>query len=163
IDLLLDRVGPDARRLLWVLSLANEPITPWLWRNVSEGRSAEDAQLDRWRQILAPLEQLPPQERAQVSPDEERTIKSTIAFLEPHATGIPSALTFEPLLRTLVQSGLVGEQCADRPDRPPQYSCHELVRERTANWIAIHPTETGGRSRAQVLTAYGEHLICAFY
>jgi len=40
-DGLLDRVGPAARRVLWVLSLANEPVTADLWRGVWEGKDFE--------------------------------------------------------------------------------------------------------------------------
>jgi len=108
IDLLLERVGPDARRLLWVLSLANEPVIAGLWREVWE---AED---------------------------------------------------FEPLRRTLVQAALVSEERKNEADEDPEFTCHELVRERVAAWIARHPVETGGRTREQVWAAYGDRYVLAY-
>jgi tetratricopeptide (TPR) repeat protein len=117
IDLLLDRVGPEARCLLWVLSLANEPVTAGLWRGVWEGRSVEDEQC---------------------------------------------ASSFEPLRRTLVQTGLVTEERKNEADENPEYTCHELVRERIGAWMTGHPAETDGRTREEVLAAYGDRLVLVF-
>src|SRR5690348_10027628 len=54
VDLLLQRVSPDARRLLWVLTRAGEPVTGGFLEDVWSGRSVE---VERWKEILASRDQ----------------------------------------------------------------------------------------------------------
>ncbi|HEX5718535.1 MAG TPA: hypothetical protein VF179_20400, partial [Thermoanaerobaculia bacterium] len=74
IDLLLERVGPEARRALWVLALANEPVTAKLWRQVWTGRDFEEDHLLKLRALLANLDALPPDLRRKLQelPEEFR-------------------------------------------------------------------------------------------
>ncbi|MFO1429069.1 MAG: CHAT domain-containing protein [Candidatus Competibacteraceae bacterium] len=57
IDLLLERLSPDARRLLWMVTLANEPVTEeliaWVWFE----RSVGNEELTSLRKLLAELHQ----------------------------------------------------------------------------------------------------------
>ena len=54
IDLLLDHAGTEARHLLWILSLANEPVTLELLRPVWLGKTQE--QSEQLRQILTEVQ-----------------------------------------------------------------------------------------------------------
>jgi tetratricopeptide (TPR) repeat protein len=161
IDLLLEQVGPDARRLLWVLSLANEPISANLWRGVWEGRDVEDEQLEQLRQLLALVEQLPPEARGKLPPLSEE-LKAQLTALAARGPDAPPVPDFEPLQRTLVQTGLVTEGRDGEADEGPEYTCHELVRERVAAWSAIRVAETGGRTREHVWAAYGDRFVLAY-
>jgi len=53
IDLLLDHAGAEARHLLWILSLANEPVTFGLLRTVWQGKRENQEQLAHLPSVLA--------------------------------------------------------------------------------------------------------------
>lgn len=161
IDLLLERAGPEARRALWVLALANEPVAGSLWRGVWSGRDFEDEQLDRLRRFLAVQDQLPPEQRAQLPPIPEE-MRARLVALDAQAAGVPSAVEFEALRGALVQIGLVTEERSSEADGNPDFTCHELVRERILVWMAEHPAETGRQTREQVWAAYGDRLASVF-
>ena len=46
VDLLIERLTPDARRLLWMVTLASEPVHEQLIEGVWSGHSVEDEQLE---------------------------------------------------------------------------------------------------------------------
>src|SRR5262249_8165287 len=68
VDLLLERVSADARRLLWVVTRASEPSTEGMIAGVWSGESQGDEQLRQIAQFMRMLEQLPPEARAKVPP-----------------------------------------------------------------------------------------------
>jgi tetratricopeptide (TPR) repeat protein len=107
LDLLISRASPDARRLLWVVTLAAEPVS-------------EDLIQEVW------------------------------------SDGDETAPPVGPLLTELTGAGLL------TAEEKGIYGFHELVRERTAAWIAIHPEEKGGRTEEQIWVAYGERYGVAF-
>ncbi|HEY2294282.1 MAG TPA: CHAT domain-containing protein [Thermoanaerobaculia bacterium] len=106
VDLLLHRASPAARQLLWVVTLAAEPVSDALIQSI-------------WLDEAA----------------------------------VPPA---GPLLAELTGAGLLSVE------ETGVYGFHELVRERTAAWMATHPEEKGGRTEDQVWIAYGERYAAAF-
>lgn len=153
IDLLLERLAPEARRLAWVISLAFEPVWESLLQGVWSGRSREDEAKAQLRALLERLDELPPELRQQVAAMPEEMRRAVLE--EPPVS--PEAPPIEPLLDDLVTAGLV--QATD--DDPPHLQVHELVRERLAAWMDAHPEERAGRTAADVHTAYGEHYAAA--
>lgn len=115
IDLLLEHAGPDARRLLWILALANDPVGLGLLRGV-------------WS-------------------------------VESGTSPVPG---LEPLVDLLRAVGLVTAERQGPAYENPDFTCHELVRERIAAWIAAHPDERRGREENAVRLAYAERLVQAF-
>jgi hypothetical protein len=152
VDLLLHRASPDARRLLWLVTLASEPVTEELIQEVWAGRSPEEEQVDRLRALLAMQENLPQEVRDALLalPPE---IRAAIEQGKETAGTQPPA---GPLLAELTGAGLLTEEAADT------YGFHELVRERAAARVADHPEEKGGRTEEQTWVAYGERYAAAF-
>lgn len=112
-DLLIERAGAEGRRLLWMISLTNDPealgLLRWVWNRLAENPPAIESLLDR-----------------------------------------------------LAAVGLVAAEREGRPDDNPKYTCHELVRERIAAWIAAHPEERQGLDEHAVRLACAERLKAAF-
>jgi hypothetical protein len=107
VDLLIHRASPDARWLLWLVTLAAEPVTEALIQSI-------------W---------------------------------SDEAAAVPPA---GPLLEELTGAGLLAVE------ERGAYGFHELVRERTAAWMATRPEEKGGWTEEQVWVAYGERHAVAF-
>ena len=151
VDLLLHRASPDARRLLWVVTLASEPVSEELTQGVWSGRSQEEEQLEQLRALLAMAEQFPEEVRKALS---EIPPEVQAALAQPsEAAAVPPA---GPLLTELTGAGLLSAE------ETGVYGFHELVRERTAAWMATHSEEKGGRTEEQVWIAYGERYAAAF-
>src|SRR5262249_46750234 len=147
---------PLARRLLWVATLASEPVTEALIQGVWSGQTLEQEQLQEVRAFLARVEQLPPEQRPEVPPlsPEER------ALLEKSgAEGVLPVPPVGPLLAELRDAGLLS---VEGEGDGASYSFHELVRERAAARMEAHPEERGGRTAEQVWEAYGERYAAAF-
>ncbi|HEX9944388.1 MAG TPA: CHAT domain-containing protein [Thermoanaerobaculia bacterium] len=107
VDLLIHRASPPARRLLWLVTLAAEPVPEELIQGVwSDGAAA-----------------------------------------------VPPA---GPLLAELTGAGLL------TVEEGGVYGLHELVRERTAAWMASHSEEKGNWTEEQVWMAYGGRYAAAF-
>jgi tetratricopeptide (TPR) repeat protein len=119
IDLLLEHAGSDARLLLWILALANDPVALGLLRGVWSGESEEEQ--------------------------------------------FSAVLDIEPLLSLLITVGLVTAEQHGPIDENPDFTCHELVRERIAAWRTAHPDERMGREENAVRLAYAERLVQVFY
>lgn len=150
IDLMLQQIGADARRLLWIVSLANEPLEPGILLGAWYGESHERQNLRELRYLLARFAQLEPdlQERLQALPPE---VHEDIANLpEPPARAAP-----QPLLDHLRQIGLIHEQDGN-------VDCHELVRERCLQWMDKHPEDCAGLDATQVWQAFIERLLAGF-
>ena len=61
LDQLIRDASPDARRLLWMIAVANEPVTLGLLKGVWSGESHEQEQLRRIKQMVDMLPLLPPE------------------------------------------------------------------------------------------------------
>ena len=72
LDLLIHRASPPARRLLWLVTLAAEPVAEELIEGVWSGRSLEEEQVDQLRALLAMEDQLPGELREALSADATR-------------------------------------------------------------------------------------------
>src|SRR5262249_9224974 len=59
LDQLIRDASPDARRLLWMIAVANEPVSLDLLQGVWSGESHEHEQLRQIKQMLDMLPQLP--------------------------------------------------------------------------------------------------------
>lgn len=157
IDQLIESSGPDARRLLWVISLANQPEALGLVRRVWGGESVETQQLRELAAMLANLEQLPPELREQLRSMPPK-LRAMLEALPPE----PNLPGLEPLLAQLVAVGLVAEERMGPEDSNPNLTCHELVRDRVWAWVERHPEQRGGRSENEVRDAFAEHLADTF-
>jgi tetratricopeptide (TPR) repeat protein len=113
IDLLIERAGPEGRRVLWMIALTNDPEALGLLRLV-------------WNELA----ENPP--------------------------------AIEPLVDRLAAVGLVTAEREGPINDNPEYTCHELVRERIAAWIAAHPEERQGRDENAGRLACAERLVAVF-
>jgi tetratricopeptide (TPR) repeat protein len=136
LDQLIRDATPDARRLLWVIALANEPVMLSLSKGAWSGESLEREQL---------REALPPEVRA------------AIDALAPPARPDPA-----PLLRHLVAMGLATEERTGPEDDNPVLTCHELVRERIVAWMHDHLADRADLTENAIRLAYAERLESAF-
>ncbi|VFM98786.1 MAG: hypothetical protein BECKG1743D_GA0114223_107011 [Candidatus Kentron sp. G] len=59
VHLLIEGLTPAARQLLWVMTLANEPVSEALLRDVWDGRSAMEKQIDLLRESRQDIEAIP--------------------------------------------------------------------------------------------------------
>ena len=66
VDLLIRRLSPEARRLLWIITLANESVTGEMIEGVWGGRAVEDDMLKQLRQLLKLSDKLPAEIREQI-------------------------------------------------------------------------------------------------
>lgn len=159
LDQLIHDASPDARRLLWMIAVANEPVTLGLLQSVWSGE--EDAQTQQLRQIKQMLEMLPllppeTQEKLKAMPPEIH------AMLDALPSPQPPAPDPAPLLRQLIAVGLVNEERDAPDDENPTLSCHELVRERIRARMHDHPAERDGLTENAIRLAYADRLIAAF-
>lgn len=147
VDLLIDRLSPDARRLLWVVTRASDPVTIPLLQGVWSGRSLEQEAL---LTTLAMADGSPEELREQLEqmPAELRGALTA-------AQGISTTPQLEPLVDELRHAGLLtleGEAVG----------FHELVKERSSAWMDDHPEERGGRTDIEVWEAYGERYLAVW-
>ena len=156
LDQLIRDVSPDARRLLWMIAVANEPVTLWLLKGVWSGESHEQQQLRQIKQMVDMLPLLPPelQEKLKAMPPE---LRARIDALQPEAGTDP-----EPLLRHLVAVGLATEERTGPDDDDPDLTCHELVRERIRTWMRDHEQDRADLTENAIRLAYAERLEATF-
>jgi len=161
IDELIRGASPDARRLLWMIDVANEPVALGLLRGVWGGESLRQEQLRQIKQMLGILPQLPPelQAKLQAMPPEFRSLLDA-----PPPEQAPRA-DLSPLLAHLVAVGLVTEERTGPADQNPDLTCHELVRERIRGWMAgpEHSTDRGDLTENAIRLGYAERLEAAFH
>ena len=156
LDQLIRDVSRDARRLLWMIAVANEPVTLWLLKGVWSGESHEQQQLRRLKQMVDMLPLLPPElqeELKAMSPE----LRARIEALQPEAGTDP-----EPLLLHLVAVGLATEEHTRPDDDDPDLTCHELVRERIRTWMRDHEQDRADLTENAIRLAYAERLEAAF-
>lgn len=161
VDILIERTSATARRLLWVVTLANEPVDEAMLAGVWAGRSEEDEQMQRRRMALAMRDELPEETREQLDalPPE---LLDELAGDEPSSAG--EQTPEGPLLAELHQAGLLSREApaGSEETREVTYGFHELVRERMDVWMVEHPGERGQRTVEQVWVAYGKRYADSF-
>ena len=147
---MIEGASPEARRLLWIVALANDPEALGLVQKVWSGESPEQEQLP----------QLPPDRRAEIEAAMTPELQAMIDALPPAPPPRPD---LAPLLRHLVAVGLVTEERTDPEDANPNLTCHALVRDRICTWMAEHPHDQGDLSEAAIRLAYAERLEATFH
>lgn len=157
LDYLIENASLDARRLLWVIAVANDPVPLGMLKGVWSGESYEYAQLRQFKQMLDNLHLLPPelQEQLKAMPQD---LRAMIDALPPPAW--PDA---SPLLRYLVSVGLVTEERSGPDDANPDFYCHETVRERIRKWMRDHSQDQGDLTENIIRLAYAERLEVVFH
>ena len=159
IDLLIARLTPAARRLLWTLTQANEPVSPELLAGVWSGKSVEDEeteqQLARLRMLLQMADQLPEEIRQQ--------LEQALAEMPPEMKALLEEPTPTPSEEENI-AGLLAELtgCGLTTETDETFAFHELVRERMAAWMRAHEAERDGRTETQIRIAYGERYAALF-
>lgn len=160
LDQLINNASPEARRLLWMIAVANDPVTLGLLRSVWSGESYEQQQLREIKQMVDMLPLLPPehQEKLKAMPPELR------AALDALPLAAPARPDPAPLLRRLVAVGLVTEERTGPDDDNPDLTCHELVRERIRAWMndPLHEQDQGDLTENAIRLAYAERLEAVF-
>ena len=155
LDQLIRDSSPDARRLLWIIGVANQPETIGLVKGVWGGDSLEQEQLRQIKQMLDMLPLLPAELQAKLNgmPPELRAI---IDALPPEGPGLL------PLLSQLVSLGMVTEEREGPDGSHPNLTCHELVRERILAWMEQHPQDRAEQTENTIRLAYAERLEAVF-
>ena len=158
LDQLIRDASPDARRVLWLAAVANEPVELDLLEGVWSGESHEQQQLRQIKQMLDNLPLLPPelQEQLKAMPLEVR------ALLDALPPEPPPRPELQPLLRHLVSVGLVTEERDGPDDANPDLTCHELVRERIRAWMEQQPRDRGEWTENAIRLAYAERLEAVY-
>jgi tetratricopeptide (TPR) repeat protein len=158
LDQLIGAASPDARRLLWIVAVANDPVALGLLRSVWSGESQEQQKLRQLKQSMDILPQLPAEHQAKLRsmPSE---LRARLDNLPPEPPARPA---IEPLLRELVSVGLAAEERSGPEDENPNVTCHELVRERIRAWMAQQPQDRGEWTENAIRLAYAERLAAVF-
>lgn len=167
LDQLIREASPDARRLLWMIAIANDPVALSLLRGVWSGEDHEQQQLRQFKQLLEMLPSLPleMQSKLQSMPPELR------AMLDALPPEPPARPEIEPLLLQLVSVGLVTEERTGPDDDNPDLTCHELVRERIRTWMSgkalaageiHHAADRSDLTENAIRLAYAERLQAVF-
>ncbi len=160
IDELIRGASPGARRLLWMIAVANEPVALGLVRGVWEGENLEQDQVRQMWRLQYILDFLSPETKAklQVCPSE---IRSTLDALPPKAAPRPD---LAPFLAHLVAIGLVTEEHSETDEENSYLACHELVRERIRGWMEKLENERdrAGLDEDAIRLAYADRLKATF-
>jgi len=157
LDQLIRDANPNARRLLWMIAVANDPVALSLLKGVWRGESHEQQQLRQIKQMLD-MPQLPAelQEKLKAMPPE---LRAMLDALPPEPSARPE---IEPLLRHLVSVGLATEERTGPEDDNPDFTCHELVLDRIHSWMEQHPHDRGELTENAIRLAYAERLEAVF-
>lgn len=158
LDQLIRDASPDARRLLWLIAVANEPVTLRLLEGVWSGESHERNILRAMKHDLGRIHELPPDDQAYLNnlPPE---IRALLDALPPEPPNRPE---LQPLLRHLVNVGLITEERVGPDDANPKLTCHELVRERIHAWMEQQAQDRGEWTENAIRLAYAERLVAVF-
>ncbi len=159
LDQLIRDSSPDARRLLWIIAVANQPEALGLVEGVWSGESHEQEQLRQLKQMLEMLPMLPGELQAKLKaiPPE---LRAMIDALPPAGPAKPD---LAPQLRQLVSVGLVTEERDGLGDKNPNLTCHELVRERIRAWMEQHPQDRADLTENAIRLAYAERLEAVYH
>jgi tetratricopeptide (TPR) repeat protein len=156
VDLLIERLTPDARRLLQVVTVANEPVSERFIDGVWQGKSVMDEQLDEIAQMAELMEQLPddaPQKQMLekiLATDQGKKVLELVRNRTLQTEMPPIG----PLLTELCGSGLLTKESVTEGET--LYAFHELVRERVAEWRKTHKADAEPRTEDEIRIAYGE-------
>lgn len=162
IDHLLDKVSSDARRLLWLIALARQPVPSSMLASVWCGKESQYRQiLRKINKMLLVLPHLPAEKQALVPPvsDDMRRELATLPP-EPITRLAPTALLFN-----LLTLGLANQHDNLAPSATSVdglISCHELVRERILAWMVQHAAEREQFDEISVYQMWAEHLADIF-
>lgn len=167
LDQLIRDANPDARRVLWMIAVANEPVELNLLNSVWGGEdSPRQAQLRQAKQVLKQvlemLPLLPPELREKFEaqlPPMSPELRALLDALPPELQPRPE---LQPLLRHLVGVGLVTEEREGPDDGNPNLTCHELVRERVRAWMEQQPQDRGEWTENAIRLAYAERMEAVF-
>jgi tetratricopeptide (TPR) repeat protein len=118
---------------------------------VWSGESAEDEMLREIAQLVGMLDKLPPEIQAQI-----RALPPVVLAKIEGLQSRPQAPPVTPLLDTLCASGLLVRDGS-------AYTFHDLVAERAEAWMKQHPGLRGGRTEADIWTAYGTRYGAVFH
>ena len=160
LDGLIEGAGAEARRVLWMIAVANEPVGLGLLEGAWSGESQEQGQLRQMKQMLDLLPMLPPEKRAEVEALMTPELRAMLDALPPEAPARPE---LTPLLRRLVAVGLVTEERTGPGDAKADLTCHELVRERIRARMEEQPQDRGELTENAVRLAYAERLEAAYH
>jgi tetratricopeptide (TPR) repeat protein len=162
LDQLIRDSNPDARRLLWIIAVANQPEALGLIKRVWGGESHEQEELRQIKQMLEMLPQLPAELQAKIQTEMRAMSPEVRAMLDALPPEGPAKPDLLPLLAQLVSVGLVTEEREDLDDANPDLTCHELVRERIRRWMEQHSQDRGEMTENTIRLAYAERLEAVF-
>ncbi|GAB6042971.1 CHAT domain-containing protein [Endothiovibrio diazotrophicus] len=155
LDRLLEDAGAEARELLWLVAVANEPVERSLLVGVWGGEGVEQGRLRQIKQMVDSLSQLPAEMREQLDGWLTPEIRAQLDALPPPARPDP-----QPLLERLQALGLVTS--LGDGEEPAAYGCHELVRERIRARV-LNQAEGPEWDEDRARLAYAERLETAFH
>jgi hypothetical protein len=160
-DQLIEQAGAEARHLLWILALTNDPVSLPLLEGVWSGESPENQLLRALRQQLDQRDLLPP--------ELQRLLDELPQEFREEMEALPAAAlrpALQPLLSSLLAVGLLdAQQLINGQEQEPAasvYSVHALVAERIGAWMDQHPDEQEDRGAAAVRQAFAEWLMDSF-
>jgi tetratricopeptide (TPR) repeat protein len=159
LDQLIGNSNPDARRLLWIIAMANQPEALGLIKRVWGGDSHEQEQLREIKRMLEMLPLFPAELQAKIQTELLAMPPELRAMLDALPPAKPDLL---PLLSQLVSVGLVTEEREGPDDANPDLTCHELVRERILAWMEQHPQDRVEMTENTIRLAYAERLEAVF-
>lgn len=155
---LIRDANSDARRLLWMIALANDPIPLGLLNSMWSEETREQQMLRLIKRDLGRMHELSPEQQESLSklPPE---MHAKLNALPPKP---PSRPAIKPLLLRLIGVGLVTEVRIRPEDDNPELSCHELVRERIWAWMEQHAQDRGELTQSTIRLGYAERLLEIF-
>lgn len=158
IDQSIAACSPDARRLLWMVAVANEPVASNLLRCVWSGENPRTELLHRIKRNLEVLRSLP-LERQEDLRNMPPQVRAAVDSLPSRPAARPAP---ELLLRELMAVGLLTGQRATPEVASPEFSCHELVRERIRGWMEANPLDRADLTEDGIRRGYANWLVAAF-
>jgi tetratricopeptide (TPR) repeat protein len=154
LDQLIHDAGPDARRLLWMIAVANEPVALGLLKGVWSGESYQQQKLRKVKQMLDRLSEFPPELQAELN-NMQPELRAQVEALPPEVASQPDPV---PLLRHLVAVGLVTEEHTGPDNKNLDLTCHELVRERIGTWMRDRPDDRADLTENTIRLGYAKWL-----
>lgn len=148
-------VGADARCLLWMIALANEPIETGLLQTIWRGLSIEQERLYKFRQMRLDIHTLKPEKQKVIQNLSPKMHSALDALPEP-----PVRPNLQPLLNELQRLGLIKMELLE--GESARYGCHNAVRERIVTWMVSQSGDCAGFTRRQIKYAFAERLILAY-
>lgn len=158
LDQLIRDSSPDARRLLWIIATANEPIPLGLLKSMWNGETREQQTLRLIKRELGRMHEL--------SPEQQESLSKLPPEIHAKLNALPPEPPFRPAINTLllrlIGVGLVTEVRIRQEDDNLELSCHELVRERIQAWMEQHAQDRGEMTQSTIRLGYAERLLEIF-